>query len=49
MWDIMLVNAVVITMDEERRIIPDGAVGVEKNRIVFVGTSEEAKKYRQER
>ena len=27
MWDIMLVNAVVITMDEERRIIPDGAVG----------------------
>ena len=46
MWDIMLVNAVVITMDEERRIIPDGAVGVEKNRIVFVGTSEEAKKYK---
>ena len=29
MYDFMLMNAVVITMDEKRRVIPDGAVGVE--------------------
>lgn len=45
MYDFMLMNAVVITMDEKRRVIPGGAVGVEKGRIAFVGTSEEAKRY----
>lgn len=45
MYDLMLINAVVITMDEKRRIIPDGAVGIEKERITFVGTSEEAGHY----
>lgn len=37
MYDVLLKNALVITMDEKRRVIEDGAVGVEKGRITFVG------------
>lgn len=45
MYDLMLINALVITMDEKRRVIPRGAVGIEKGRIAFVGDSEEAARY----
>ena len=37
MYDLLLTNAVVITMDEKRRVIENGAVGVKDGRIAFVG------------
>lgn len=45
MYDLVLTNAVVITMDEKQRVIPSGAVGIKKEKIVFVGTAEEAARY----
>lgn len=42
MFDILLRHALVITMDEERRVIPDGAVGITEGKITFVGKNEEA-------
>ena len=42
MYDLLLTNAVVITMDEKRRVIENGAVGVKDGRIAFVGDSMEA-------
>lgn len=45
MYDFLLMNAVVITMDEKRRVITNGAVGIKNGRIAFVGSSEEAKNY----
>ena len=42
MYDVLLSNATVITMDERRRVLDNGAVGIENGRIAFVGTSEEA-------
>lgn len=44
MYELLLTNAVVITMDRERRVIEHGAVGVEHGKIVFVGPAEEAQK-----
>ena len=41
MYDLLLLHATVITMDPKRRIIEDGAVAVEGNRIAFVGDSKE--------
>ena len=41
MFDILLKHAYVVTMDPDRRIIEDGAVGIEKGKIVFVGESAE--------
>ena len=41
MADILIRNGTVIAVDAERRIIPDGAVAIEGDRIVAVGTSEE--------
>lgn len=45
MYDYLLMNAIVITMDEKRRVIENGAVGIENGRIVFVGSQDEAKNY----
>jgi len=41
MADILIRNGTVIAVDPERRIIPDGAVAIEGDRIVAVGPSEE--------
>ena len=45
MYDLLLTNAVVITMDEKRRVIENGAVGVKDGRIAFVGDSMEAERF----
>ena len=45
MYDLLLTNAVVITMDEKRRVIENGAVGVKDGRIAFVGDSMEAEQF----
>ena len=41
MYDVLLTNAVVITMDEKRRVLENGAVGIENGKITFVGSTEE--------
>lgn len=41
MYDLLLTNAIVITMDEKRRVLKNGAVGIENGKIAFVGSSEE--------
>ncbi|MDZ7631739.1 MAG: hypothetical protein U5K74_10440 [Gemmatimonadaceae bacterium] len=44
--DILLIGGTVITMDSARRVLPDGAVAIEKDRIVAVGpTAELARRY----
>ena len=37
MADIIITNGIVVTMDEDRRVIENGAVAIEKDRIVAVG------------
>ncbi|MBI4321847.1 MAG: amidohydrolase [Chloroflexi bacterium] len=39
MADILIKNAIVITMDGERRILRDGAIRIEGNRIVEIGST----------
>ncbi len=39
MADILITNGIVVTMDGKRRVIEDGAVAIEKDRIVAVGTT----------
>ncbi|MGO4525818.1 amidohydrolase family protein [Microvirga sp. 2MCAF35] len=41
MADIIITNGIVVTMDPDRRIIENGAVAIDKDRIVAVGTTEE--------
>jgi cytosine/adenosine deaminase-related metal-dependent hydrolase len=41
MADLIVAHGFVITMDDERRMIADGAVAIEKDRIVAVGPSDE--------
>lgn len=41
MADIIIVNGVVVTVDPERRVIEDGAVAIERDRIVAVGPTAE--------
>ena len=41
MADIIITNGIVVTMDPQRRVIENGAVAIEKDRIVAVGTTEE--------
>jgi cytosine/adenosine deaminase-related metal-dependent hydrolase len=41
MADIIITNGIVVTMDPDRRVIEDGAVAIEKDRIVAVGTTAE--------
>ncbi|QFU15661.1 amidohydrolase family protein [Microvirga thermotolerans] len=41
MADIIITHGIVVTMDPKRRVIEDGAVAIERDRIVAVGTTEE--------
>ena len=41
MVDILITNGILITMDYERRVIEDGAVAIQGNRIVDVGSTAE--------
>lgn len=41
--DTLFIHGTVVTMDDERRIIPDGAVAVRGNRIAAVGRSTDLK------
>jgi 5-methylthioadenosine/S-adenosylhomocysteine deaminase len=41
MADIIITNGIVVTMDPQRRVIENGAVAIERDRIVAVGTTEE--------
>jgi cytosine/adenosine deaminase-related metal-dependent hydrolase len=41
MADIIITNGIVVTIDPQRRVIENGAVAIEKDRIVAVGTTEE--------
>ena len=43
MVDILIKGGIVITLDRERRIIKDGAVAIEEDRIIDVGKREELK------
>lgn len=50
MVDILIKNGYVITVDKNRRIIKDGAVAIEGNKIVAVGKTDElSKKYKADR
>ncbi|MEM2897638.1 MAG: amidohydrolase [Candidatus Bathyarchaeia archaeon] len=42
--DLIIKNGILITMDKERRILKDGAIVVEKNKIVDVGKTDELEK-----
>ncbi|NIX78329.1 amidohydrolase family protein [Microvirga terricola] len=41
MADILIINGIVVTMDPQRRVIENGAVAIEKDRIIAVGTTAE--------
>ena len=41
MADIIITNGIVVTMDPQRRVIENGAVAIDKDRIVAIGTTEE--------
>ncbi|MEQ8395490.1 amidohydrolase family protein [Thalassobaculum sp.] len=41
MADTLIVNGIVVTIDGQRRVIEDGAVAIEKDRIVAVGSTAE--------
>ena len=41
MADILITGGAVITMDPQRRVIEDGAVAIEADRIVAVGPRQE--------
>ena len=45
-YDLLILGGTVVTMDKDRRIIEDGAVGVRDGKIAFVGTRAEAKNKR---
>ena len=49
MFELLLTHAYVITMDNDRRIIEDGAVGVKDGKISFVGDSKEAEAFEAKR
>lgn len=38
-YDILVNNGIVVTMDAESRVMPDGAVAIVGNRIAFVGSA----------
>ncbi len=42
--DILIVGGLLVTMDQERRVITDGAVAIEGDRIIEVGKSRELRK-----
>ncbi|MBF9232299.1 amidohydrolase family protein [Microvirga alba] len=41
MADILITNGIVVTMDPQRRVIEDGAVAIQDDRIIAVGTTAE--------
>jgi cytosine/adenosine deaminase-related metal-dependent hydrolase len=41
MADLLILNGIVVTIDEDRRVIEDGAVAIENDRIVAVGPTAE--------
>lgn len=41
MWDLLLVNGTIITIDQDRRVIDNGFVAVQKDRIVAIGQMSE--------
>ena len=41
MADIIITNGIVVTIDPDRRVIENGAIAIEKDRIVAVGTTDE--------
>lgn len=42
-YDIVIKNATLVTMDEKNRVIKDGAIAINKDRISFVGKTSEFK------
>jgi len=44
MVDILIKNGIIVTMDPQRRLIDNGAVAVEKGKIIDVGASDEIEK-----
>jgi 5-methylthioadenosine/S-adenosylhomocysteine deaminase len=42
MVDLLITGGTVITIDKSRRIIKDGAIAVDKGRIIFIGTAQTA-------
>ncbi len=42
-YDLLIVGGTVVTMDANRRVIEDGAIGVKNGEIVFVGKRSEVK------
>jgi len=40
-FDVLIKNAMIVTMDPERRVIEDGVIGVNGDSIAFVGTATE--------
>ncbi len=41
MADLVIYNAIILTMDEKRRIIKDGAVAISDTKIVAIGKTKE--------
>jgi 5-methylthioadenosine/S-adenosylhomocysteine deaminase len=41
MIDLLLTGGTVVTIDQDRRVIRDGAVAIDKGRIVAVGAADE--------
>jgi len=37
-WDLLLTGGSVVTVDDDRRVLEPGAVGIREDRIAFVGT-----------
>src|SRR5665648_127713 len=50
MADLIIKNGIIVTMDSDRKIISNGAIVIEKDRIIDVGTTEQIKeKYKAEK
>ena len=50
MSDLLIVNGLIVTLDKQRRIIEDGAVAVEGNKIVAIGKTDDiAREYHGEK
>ncbi|MFH0850523.1 MAG: hypothetical protein V1924_06250 [Candidatus Bathyarchaeota archaeon] len=42
--DVLIKNGIIVTMDPTRRVIMDGAVAVDKDRIIDIGSLHELEK-----
>lgn len=50
MFDVLISNGTIVTMDNERKIYNDGSIAIEKDRIIDIGNNEELiKKYKADR